>query len=95
MHGGSVTATSEGLGKGSEFIIRLPASVDALEKPHNEENLPKVVRAGARVLVVDDNIDTAEGLAKLPRLLGHEVQTAFDGPRAVELAPTKSGDYSA
>jgi PAS domain S-box-containing protein len=86
MHGGSVTANSEGLGKGSEFIVRLPASVNAEPKPRTVDKLPKAARAGARVLVVDDNSDTALGLSKLLKLLGHEVQTANDGHQAVDLA---------
>jgi PAS domain S-box-containing protein len=86
MHDGSVTALSEGPGKGSEFIVRLPASMEAVPKPRTGDNVPKPGRAGARVLVVDDNSDTALGLAKLLKLLGHDVQTASDGPQAVERA---------
>jgi CheY-like chemotaxis protein len=86
MHDGSVTALSEGPGKGSEFIVRLPTSGQDSSKSPTESHSSNVGRAGARVLVVDDNADTALGLAKLLKLLGHDVQTASDGLQAVERA---------
>ena len=82
MHGGTIEAHSEGLGKGSEFIIRLPALPEvasgevAEEEPHEplEEFVPR------RILVVDDVIDTARSLAELLELWGHQVSVAYDGP---------------
>lgn len=87
MHGGTVTAASEGPGKGSEFIVRLPA----LEEPVTQQTGPgeilaQVARQSSRVLVVDDNIDTATGLARLLKFFGHDVQVAYDGPAALEAA---------
>jgi CheY-like chemotaxis protein len=87
MHGGSVGAASEGPGKGSEFTVRLPALEDsAARKPRTKADLPRVARQGSRVLVVDDNRDTVRGLAKLLKLLGHDVRMAHDGPSAIEVA---------
>jgi CheY-like chemotaxis protein/two-component sensor histidine kinase len=87
MHGGTVTATSEGPGKGSAFEVRLPALGDDPSHPlRPAARRPYVARQRSRMLVVDDNVDTARGLAKLLRLLGHDVQVAFDGPGAIELA---------
>jgi PAS domain S-box-containing protein len=87
MHGGGVTAASDGPGKGSEFTIRLPALREsAARKPGPRVTLPRVARQGSRVLVVDDNPDNARGLSRLLKLLGHDVRVAHDGPAAVEVA---------
>jgi PAS domain S-box-containing protein len=87
MHGGSVKAHSEGAGKGSEFVVRLPV----LRLTNTEGGGQCVAREGAtgpprRVLVVDDNLDAAETLAELLALSGHDVRTAHDGPAALEAA---------
>ena len=87
MHGGSVTATSEGPGKGSEFIVRLPAvAARAEEMPRRPAKTPQTIAHRARILVVDDNVDMVRGLVRLLELLGHDVQTAYDGPTAIETA---------
>jgi signal transduction histidine kinase len=85
MHRGSVEAFSEGLGKGSEFIVRLPLSANSRTK---ESHPPVAAAAGnpLRVLIVEDNHDTAESEAKVLQLAGHEVYTAFEGTTAVEMA---------
>ena len=88
MHGGSIEARSEGTGKGSEFVVRLPALTQAAnvfpdETPVVDEERPTVRR---RILVVDDNLDSAESMAMMLTLSGHEVATAHDGMEAVELA---------
>jgi len=79
MHGGSVEARSDGVGKGSAFTLRLPlASGPPAEAPRP----PAVVRAAGeprRVLVVEDNVDSATALAELLRLWRHEVRVAHDG----------------
>ena len=94
-HGGRVQATSPGLGKGSEFIVRLPALVEDLSpssspkrgaEPTPHSLLGKAaggVSEHRRILVVDDNKDAAETLAVLLRMWDHEVQTAADGPAAL------------
>ncbi|MGA2705802.1 MAG: PAS domain S-box protein [Isosphaeraceae bacterium] len=87
MHGGSVTATSEGPGKGSEFMVRLPAvAARAEEIPRLPAKTPQANAHRARILIVDDNVDMVRGLVRLLELLGHDVQTAYDGPTAVEAA---------
>jgi PAS domain S-box-containing protein len=85
LHSGSVQAHSEGLDRGSEFIVRLPrtgAPAAAPEEPDADELGPGVPR---RVLVVEDNRDTAATLATLLEMAGHETRVAHDGPEAVEL----------
>jgi two-component system CheB/CheR fusion protein len=93
LHGGSVEAHSAGLGEGSELVVRLPILAPANReserlgetgKAADPALLPAV--ASRRVLVVDDNVDTAESLALLLRLQGHEVETAHDGPAALKRA---------
>src|SRR5262249_30832773 len=90
MHGGTVTAHSEGPGKGSEFVVRLPA-LTAEQQRELVRKPPEVQRPAApsvprRILVVDDNVDAAESLAVLLRLEGHEVRVAGDGPAALAAA---------
>jgi CheY-like chemotaxis protein len=89
MHGGSVEARSAGLGKGSEFIVRLPALPASAAAPLPPPR-PSAARQGAvqvdRVLVVDDNPDVAESLVMLLEGLTHEVRTAGNGPQALGLA---------
>jgi signal transduction histidine kinase/ActR/RegA family two-component response regulator len=85
MHGGQVRAESEGEGKGSTFIVTLPAAVDqAAPAPSTTAN--SLAAAGRRILVVDDNWDGADSLATMLKLLGNEVRTAHDGVAAVEVA---------
>ncbi len=83
MHGGEVTAHSPGLGLGSTFEIRLPC----VPPPARTEPfiLPRQ-RRHRRVLVVDDNRDAADSLSMLLQTQGHEVQTAYDGEEALQLA---------
>jgi CheY-like chemotaxis protein len=94
MHGGSVTALSEGLGQGSEFVVRLPL----LQEPpppapaRGEQPTRTCKVPPRRILVVDDNTDAAESLALLLRLVGHEVRTAYDGPTALDVARAQPPD---
>ena len=74
LHGGRVEARSEGLGKGSEFAIRLPILRDASE------------RRALRILVVDDNADSRSTLTHLLQLLGYDTHAAEDGEAAVSMA---------
>jgi signal transduction histidine kinase/CheY-like chemotaxis protein len=83
LHGGTVRATSEGPGRGSEFVVRLPAMPTGTHagseaKPSRPATAPR-----HRLLIVDDNVDSAESLAELLGLTGHEVRTAHDGPAAL------------
>jgi PAS domain S-box-containing protein len=86
LHGGSVEARSDGPGKGSEFIVRLPLRLEqevAREPCATAETRPAPRR---RLLVVDDNRDSANTLAALLETMGHEVRIAYDGAHAVALA---------
>ncbi len=90
MHGGSVDAHSDGPGRGSEFVVRLPLAPGVAE-PAARATLPAAkpnqgADGGLRVLVVDDNIDAATTLARLLTLLGHDVTLAHDGPGALAAA---------
>jgi signal transduction histidine kinase len=88
MHGGSVGAVSDGLGKGSKFMVRLPtvlAEPAALAALSPDSAMFPAAHP-LRVLVVDDSTDAAESLAKLLRLAGHEVLVAHDGQKALEIA---------
>ena len=94
MHGGSVTATSEGPGKGSEFVVRLPAVAARAEQTQRlPAKSPQAIAHRARILVVDDNVDMARGLVRLLELLGHDVQTAYDGPTAIATARAHRPDF--
>jgi CheY-like chemotaxis protein len=90
LHGGTVTALSEGPGKGSEFVIRLP-TLQAREQPVREGAGSGVGASWQspprRVVIVDDNVDAAESLAELLRLWGHEVWAVQDGAEALEVVP--------
>lgn len=88
MHGGTIAAHSEGLGKGSLFVVRLPAAVAPAARAGMESQGQAVeaVARGARVLVVDDNRDMANGLRRLLDLAGYAVEVAHDGPEALEIA---------
>jgi signal transduction histidine kinase len=84
MHDGTVTARSEGPGRGSEIEVRLPALI---EKPGAEpEAAVQSPSPARRILVVDDNQDAATSLALLLEISGHEVRTAYDGLQALEAA---------
>jgi signal transduction histidine kinase/ActR/RegA family two-component response regulator len=86
MHGGQVVAQSAGSGQGSEFSVYLPllrqdepagAAAPAPASP---------VARPARILIVDDSRDSADSMAMVLKLDGHEVWTAYDGNKAVEIA---------
>jgi signal transduction histidine kinase len=87
MHGGSVSAYSEGLGRGSTFTVRLPAREAPVSE--KESSAPPMVAAEShrqRVLVVDDNRDGAEMLAEALAGLGYRTAVAHDGPGALRIA---------
>ncbi len=89
MHGGSVEVRSEGMGKGSEFEVRLPVIAAQSPLPGRGGRTERDSRSpvpSRRVLVVDDNVDAAEMLALFLRTEGHEVRTAHDGPAALHAA---------
>lgn len=87
MHGGRVEAHSDGRGKGSEFVVRLPELCDDSPSEDANDAGGKVKpQGGLRILVVDDNSDSAETMAMLLEIDGHELLVAHDGKKAVEIA---------
>jgi len=87
MHGGTVSAHSDGLGKGAEFVVRLPLT--KCDSPANEEMIADrstPVTPGHRLMVVDDNQDAALSLSMLLKLQGHDVRIANSGQTALQLA---------
>jgi signal transduction histidine kinase len=89
LHGGQVSASSDGPGRGSQFSIRLPSLLQDLDgcrasSEEDEGELPEC--PPLRILIVEDSRDAAESLAKLLRLGGHEVLMAQEGEHALHLA---------
>jgi PAS domain S-box-containing protein len=92
MHGGTVDARSGGVGHGSEFIVRLPlAAKGDSPTPQATATEPAVIPP-LRILIVDDNRDSADMLATLLSFGGHETHTANDGLAAVDAAATLQPD---
>jgi PAS domain S-box-containing protein len=90
MHGGTVSATSEGLGKGSEFSVELPLST-----VQPDASMPKAasnIRPGLKVLVVEDNVDTARTLSLLLQGLGCTTQEVHEGPPVIDAATSFQPD---
>ncbi|QBQ53960.1 PAS domain S-box protein [Nitrosococcus wardiae] len=88
LHGGNVEARSEGPGQGSEFIVRLPLLVQpAVERPQPQSKERKQAYVTKRrLLIVDDCKDSADSLAMLLKMIGHEVYTAYEGEEAIMAA---------
>ncbi len=88
LHGGSVRASSAGIGRGAEFVVSLPL---VAAPPPVSQASPEVQGPGRRVLIVEDNVDAAQSLAQLLALSGHDVSVAHDAgtglARARELRP--------
>ena len=83
MHGGSIEARSDGEGKGSEFIVRLPVLEQTkLDTPSSDLGADSTLQR--RVLLVDDNLDSADSLAMLLEITGNKTYMAHDGIEAVE-----------
>jgi PAS domain S-box-containing protein len=83
MHGGSIKVESEGLGHGSEFVVRIPLTCAEVESP-SADRKDAADGPARRVLVVDDNVDAASGLRMLLAVQGHTVSAAYDGPTALQ-----------
>ncbi|HUP24066.1 MAG TPA: PAS domain S-box protein [Thermoanaerobaculia bacterium] len=88
LHDGSVEARSAGLGKGSEFVVRLHTCEPPAAEPTGSEVARERVAGEpmCRVLIADDNPDAVDALATLLQLAGHQVATAHDGREALEVA---------
>ena len=85
LHGGSVTAQSDGPGRGSEFTVRLPRLRGPQLAGRSPARRAHVAGRPRRILVVDDNVDAATVLAETLFTMGHEVAVAHDGPAALEV----------
>jgi CheY-like chemotaxis protein len=86
MHGGRIEAKSDGVGKGSEFVVRLPIVVERTYSPKTSDDDNAKPTSDLRILVVDDNRDAASTLAMLLKMMGNDVRTAHDGYDAVRAA---------
>jgi CheY-like chemotaxis protein len=85
MHGGLVEATSDGDGMGSQFVVRLPVVLSVVQ-PQADDDEPIRPTSRCRILVVDDNHDAANSLAKILGLKGNESLAAHDGHEAIQQA---------
>jgi len=89
LHGGSVRAHSDGPGKGSEFLVRLPALPPQRSEPSEPPREPEPAKGRPlRILVVEDELAVAEMLVMLLELWGHTVQAVHDGPAALAAGQT-------
>jgi CheY-like chemotaxis protein len=87
MHGGAVEGYSAGEGRGADFVVRLPISTNSSPHQNGEPGIrDQNAQVFGRILVVDDNRDAAESLAKLLKTYGNATRTAFDGPEALNVA---------
>jgi CheY-like chemotaxis protein len=91
MHGGKVEALSDGPGKGSEFVVRLPlrktaTAAKVLRHPKAAPAAAEVPAAGLHILVIEDNVDGRESMRELLEIWGHRVDLAETGPEGVEKA---------
>src|SRR5207244_9982928 len=88
LHGGRVSATSEGVGRGSEFVVSLPLIGPAVVERGSASGVSVSAALPRRVLVIEDNPDSRDALRALLEVWGHQVEVAADGPRgfALELA---------
>jgi PAS domain S-box-containing protein len=93
MHHGSVEALSEGVGRGSEFRVRLPLVADATPAPRAVSSSPPETKlTSLRVLVTDDNRDSADSLGMVLRSLGADVMVVYDGAAALQSLETRHPD---
>ncbi len=87
LHEGTIEASSDGPGLGSEFVVRLPLLIEQHAEDHAAAPMTRIAATSSRrILVVDDNEDSAKSLAKLLSIAGHETRIAFDGLEAVAAA---------
>jgi CheY-like chemotaxis protein len=91
MHGGDIEVFSEGIGKGSEFLITLPLLLEKIEEKKKNPAM-KMSHKILNVLIVDGHIDTAESIAIVLKLHGHNVYLSHNGLHAIEMAKTHEPD---
>ncbi len=86
LHGGSVTASSAGVGQGTEFVVRLPVSNDEAVTASDDPASGQTSPTRLRVLVVDDQRDVADAVAMLLESIGHDARAVYDGPTALAVS---------
>ena len=98
LHGGSVEAHSDGVGHGSEFVLRLPRAHEGAgghaTPASRDTHAGSAPGTGRRILVVDDNVDAARLTAEALEAVGHDARVAFDGPEALAMAGTFAPDLA-
>jgi signal transduction histidine kinase len=87
LHGGRVEAHSDGVGQGAEFRVFIPCISVVRDGDGPPDDAPSLPVTGCRILIVDDNHDAAESVARFLELEGHEVKTVGDGPQALASVP--------
>jgi two-component system, sensor histidine kinase len=86
MHGGQVSASSDGPGRGSTFRVKLPMRAGLVASSESPQQAERVSGVRKRVLVVDDNVDAANAMAGMLRMMDQDVRTSYDGAQALEVA---------
>jgi CheY-like chemotaxis protein/nitrogen-specific signal transduction histidine kinase len=86
LHGGTIEASSDGPGRGSSFTVRLPLLQSGADHDASPDRADAPARSGCRVLIAEDNSDTAEMMQMMLQLKGHDVRVAADGSEAVAIA---------
>jgi len=94
MHGGRISAHSDGIGRGSQLVVRLPIAAPHDAAAASRDGPQRAAGPARRILVADDLRDSADSLAALLRSLGHEVHVAYDGEQALRLARTLVPDVA-
>ena len=94
LHQGTIEAHSEGAGKGSEFVVRLPLTHARLEQGVRRADDVPGENQGRRILLADDNVDFANSLGQLLTSRGHQVRIAYDGAQALQIASEFSPDIA-
>jgi PAS domain S-box-containing protein len=94
LHGGQVTAFSQGLNQGSEFVVKLPLAIDnSLQaEPAHSFGLIKKTEQDFRVLMIDDNEDVLDSISLWLEMEGHQVETASDGKKGISVAQSFAPD---
>jgi two-component system, sensor histidine kinase len=90
LHGGTIEARSEGIGKGCEFVVQLPLAMTpeyAAAAASRQASASVAPPSKRRVMIVDDSVDGAESMSVLLEMLGHEVRVVYDGASALSAAP--------
>jgi PAS domain S-box-containing protein len=85
LHGGTISVASEGLGRGTEFVVRLPVLAEkAIEPGESDDPASNAPTDRLRILLVDDQPDATQTLGKILQLRGHEIASVGDGPAAID-----------